>query len=104
SIAGSVVDTDGKAVAGLELRLERVSHITVRPPGGNLKHKIVQLQTRPATPAIATATTDAQGKFSMTQIAPCSYRLVGGSKSIGWIFQNITVEPGKESKLELKLV
>ena len=105
SITGSVVDADGKAVAGLELRLERVSHISVKPPGGNLKHKIVQpLQTRPTTSPVATTTTDAQGKFMMTEIRPGSYRLVGGSQAIGWIIQNLTVEAGKETKLNLKLV
>jgi hypothetical protein len=105
SISGSVIDAEGKAAVGLALRLEQVSHISVKPPGGNLKHKTMQpLQTKPAAPPVATATTDAQGKFSMTQIKPGSYRLVGGNNSIGWIFQDVTVEAGKEIKLDLKLV
>jgi hypothetical protein len=104
SIRGSVVDSEGKAVANLALRLEKPAHISVKPPGGNLKHKITfPLQTKPAIPPIATATTDAEGKFTMNDIAPGAYRIVGGSNSTGWVFQSVTVDAGKETKLELKL-
>src|SRR2546428_11115726 len=66
SIAGTVVDTEGKPVAGLALRLEKPSRISIKPPGGSVKHKMGQpLQTKPAAPAVATATTDAGGKVSM---------------------------------------
>src|SRR5881409_2129216 len=82
SISGTVTDSDGKPVANLTLRLEKPGRISIKPPGGSVKHKTVQpLQTRPAAPPIATATTDADGKFSMSGIPPGSYRLVGGSNS-----------------------
>jgi hypothetical protein len=105
SISGIVTDSDGKPVPNLALRLEKPSRISIKPPGGNVKHKLIEpLQTKPTAPPIATATTDAEGKFSMTGIPAGSYRLVGGSNSIGWVFQGITVDAGKETKLDVKLV
>ena len=107
SLAGSVVDSNGKSVAGLALRLEKPPRISIKPPGGNLKKKkeASPLQTtKPSANVVAAATTDADGKFSMPNIAPGAYRIVGGNNSIGWVFQNVSVEAGKNTKLDLKLV
>jgi hypothetical protein len=106
SISGVVLDPSGKFVSGLALRIEKPSRISIKPPGGNLKKKAAELlqSTKPVTPPIATATTDADGRFSMPNVPAGSYRIVGGNNSLGWVLQNISVEPGKDAKLELKLV
>jgi len=104
SIRGIVFDSEGKPASNFALRLEKPAHISVKPPGGNLKHKaVVPVQTNPSVAPMATATTDAEGRFAMSDIPPGAYRIVGGSNSVGWVFQNVTVEAGKEVKLELKL-
>ena len=93
SISGTVTDQADKPVAGLSLRLEQDQPIDSRgkgKPGG--------------TKIVARATTDQQGAFTMPNLPPGSYRLIAGSQNVGWIYMDVTVTPGKETKLaDLKL-
>lgn len=84
SLSGTVRDNAGSAVAGLAIRL-----VQQDGQGQNRKVKIV-----------GRATTDGQGRFRIEQVAPGRYRIEAGSKSVGWIFQELEIEAGKELKLD----
>jgi hypothetical protein len=95
SLSGTVRDDSNKPVAGLALRLEQDTPIDAKGKGGGKPG---------ATKVIARATTDEKGNFSLPDLAPGTYRLVAGSRNVGWIYMDVTVTAGQETKLgELKL-
>ena len=95
SIRGTVTDDAGKPVVGLALRLEQDQPIDARGKGGGKPG---------STKILARVPTDRQGNFTMQSLPAGTYRLVGGSQNAGWIYVDVTVTAGKETKLgELKL-
>lgn len=108
-IAG-VVMKEGKAVAGVEVRLMKPPGGAQRPPQGPQQ----QAQTpgenpppggpggnRPAP--IATATTDADGKFVIENVAPGDYGINAGSREAGMGRARVHVEAGKTAEVKIEL-
>jgi hypothetical protein len=118
NISGTVMDKDGKAVEGVEVRL-----VKPRPPrngggggggageapksggdSGKLAaggHRAIPLQNRPAP--IATATTDKDGKFTMNDVEAGDYNLmVRDTAKKAYGREKVTVEDGKTATVEIK--
>jgi len=116
SVSGTVTAEDGKPLVGLALRLEQDIPMGMGPAGGTGRGKgksssgdsgATELQGKknPRVKVVGRAVTDASGRFSFTNLDEGVYRLVAGSKSQGWIFQDVEVKANEETKLEgLKLV
>jgi hypothetical protein len=103
AIQGQVNDASGKPVPNLALRLQRF-------PQRDLQRNDAGQTPGPATlqdgrmQTVATATTDANGKFSMTNLKPGDYVLVGGNKSIGFVYHDVTVQPGQTTTIQVALI
>ncbi|WP_428937558.1 carboxypeptidase-like regulatory domain-containing protein [Fontivita pretiosa] len=103
AIQGQVNDASGKPVPSLALRLQRF-------PQRDLQRNDSGQPPDPATlqdgrmQTVATAITDANGKFSMTNLKPGDYVLVGGNKSIGFVYHDVSVQPGQTTTVQLTLV
>ncbi|HWP40956.1 MAG TPA: carboxypeptidase-like regulatory domain-containing protein, partial [Tepidisphaeraceae bacterium] len=99
AIQGQLNDASGKPVPNFVLRLQRF-------PQRDLQRN----HADPATlqdgrmQTVATATTDANGAFSMTNLKPGDYLLVGGNKSIGFVYHDVSVQPGQTTTVQLTLV
>lgn len=81
---------DGKPVPGLHLRLVQdlpMDRTPGKSGGGG------------GTKVIGRAITDADGRFTFNDIEPGTYRVEGGSRSVGWIYVDVKVEPGKTADL-----
>jgi hypothetical protein len=114
SVSGTVTAEDGKPLVGLALRLEQDIPMGMGPAGGRGKGKSssgdsgaseLQGKPNPRIKIFGRTVTDQSGRFSFTNIDEGVYRLVAGSKSQGWIFQDVEVKANEDTKLEgLKLV
>jgi hypothetical protein len=112
NLSGTVQTADGKPAVGLNLKLVKDMPIDMRRPGGKGKSTgmgdsgATGLQNKggPRTKVVAQATTDASGKFTMQNVEEGSYRLEAGNKNMGWIYQDVSIEPNKTVELnDLKL-
>lgn len=80
SITGKVVNEEGKAVANAKVRLERRVEVSADQPaqqaeeGQKKKFKYEKVES---------TTTDADGKFSFSNVKPGEYRVVAGEKGVG---------------------
>lgn len=96
SLSGTVTDEAGKAVVGLSLRLEQ--DIPMEAQRGK------KGKQGGGTKIVGRAVSDQQGNFALPALDPGTYRLVAGSQNVGWIYMEVTVTAGKETKLgNLKL-
>jgi len=103
AIQGQVNDASGKPVPNFTLRLQRFpqrdlqrNHAGQTPGPASLQDGRMQ--------TVATATTDSNGKFSMTNLKPGDYVLVGGNKSIGFVYHDVSVQPGQTTTVQVTLV
>ena len=100
TIAGTVTGEDGKAVSGIEVRV-------MKPMMGKGPGKAKEQAAgdeKPARPEpVATATTDADGKFSV-EVPAGSYAVVAGKKGEGMARQGkVEVKDGETTTIELTL-
>lgn len=106
SISGRVLMSDGKP-AQLTLRLEQTVPMGMdkgdrKPRSTGPDTGATQLQggeRQGNVKVIARVTTDKEGKFTIPNLEQGAYTLVGGSRSLGWIYYPVEVEAGKETKL-----
>ncbi len=113
-LAGTVMTADGKPAVGLVINLIKDIPRQMNRPGGGSGTRgagpesgAVDLQGKPAprSKVIAKATCDEQGKFVMQNVDVGGYRLEAGNQNIGWIYQDVAIEPNKTLELnDLKLV
>ena len=114
TVTGSVVGKDGKAAAGLEVRITKPM---VRPAGGGAgaaKPEAKAEGDKPAAPAggrgnrpapVATGKTGDDGKYKIENVPAGEYVVVAGGADAGYArSEKITVEAGKTVEVkELKL-
>jgi hypothetical protein len=117
TISGKVVDADGKAVAGANVVLNKAPEKAQRqkknaaeanPDAKNLLaddaakakgDKPAKAKVEP----VAKVTTDAEGKFTLKDIAAGDYVLAANLKGVGNAKQKITVTDGKTADVSLAL-
>ena len=87
-VSGTVLMPDGKPAVGLTIRAEKNEPMSM---GGG-----PQKDTGPAQyPAV----TDENGNFLIKEMHINAYLLIAGSQEQGWIYQELIVKPGEETKL-----
>ena len=110
AVTGTIVDAKDQPIVGLTVRLVATTPMTSDrgPVGGKGSRSHDPFDQEPnqlADRIVARATTDAQGKFTMTGIPVGPYLLRGGTKSIGIIYEDVIVEADKTKDVgTLKLV
>ena len=105
SISGRVLMSDGKP-AQIPLRLEQTVPMGMdkgdrKPRASWIGSGATELQGEKQgnVKIIARVTPDKDGKFAIPNLEQGAYTLVGGNKSVGWIYYPVDVEAGKETKL-----
>jgi hypothetical protein len=87
-VSGTVLTPEGKPAVGLTIRAEKNEPFAM---GGG-----PQKDTGPKEyPAV----TDENGNFLIKEMHINAYLLIAGSQEQGWIYQELTVTPGVETKL-----
>src|SRR5687768_11430619 len=87
-VSGTVLDADGKPASGLTIRVEKNEPFAMG--GGPQKD---------TGPKEYTTTTDEDGNFQIKELHINAYLLIAGSQEIGWIYQELVVKPGEETKV-----
>ena len=101
-IEGTVKDKDGKAVNGLTVSL-------FHPPSKAEKKsaKLAEKGEKPAKGekpvAVASATTDSDGKFTMNDVPAGDYMIVARQKGVGQAREKVSVKAGETTSIDLKL-
>jgi len=92
SVTGRVKDNDGGPAAELLLRIVQDLPIGAGGPGG------------PREKVLAEPVTDKDGVFQVKDLKPGVYRVQAGNREIGWIYQDVEIEPERDIQIDLKLV
>lgn len=109
SMSGRVLHADGKPASGIMLRVEKFDPRGAGGGGGGGGSGERGEFAPPDSGArglnmmgskvIAQTTTDQNGDFNFKTIEAGGFMLIGGNKKLGWVYQSVTVEPNKETKL-----
>jgi hypothetical protein len=103
SVRGQIMAPDGRAAAGLSLRLIDWGPVAGGcGPGAEARWRDVDPPDRDLKPwnkVIARITTDHHGYFLAHDVPPGYYTLKAGSDEVGWIYEEIEVEAGEETDL-----
>jgi hypothetical protein len=92
SVSVRVKNADGEPAVELKLKVVQDLPIGAGGPGG------------PREKVFAEPTTDKDGAFRVADLKPGSYRIQAGNRDIGWIYQDVEIEPEREIQVQLKLV
>ena len=127
AVSGTILDKDGHAAAGVQVRLFKPYERGGRRGGGEGAAKVEKQNADPGdnTPAngdkpgkgekggksrkgdrpqpIATTSTDKDGKFSMSDVPVGKYVVMTMIKGVGGARQDVEVTAGSEAKVELKI-
>ena len=87
-VSGTVLMPDGKPAVGLTVRAEKNEPVAM---GGGAK--------KDTGPKVYPVTTDENGNFLIKEMHINAYLLIAGNQEQGWIYQELTVKPGEETKL-----
>ena len=88
-VSGTVLEADGKPAVGLTLRAEKNEPFSMGGGGG----------AKDTGPKEYLATTDENGNFLFKEMHVNAYLLIAGSQDRGWIYQDLPVKAGEETKL-----
>jgi hypothetical protein len=105
NVTGVVVDKNDKPMVGFAVHFHQNQPIGIGPQGGKKSVVGTPPPTELQEKLIATATTDAQGRFSASKLKTGAYLLKGGSPNVGHIYQEVIVESNKTvdlGKIKLK--
>ena len=115
TISGAVVDADGKAVAGAEVVVTKAPEKQAKQ---NKKQKVgaqngdvlalvadepAAKEKKPKPEPVAKATTDADGKFAIKDLAAGDYVVTARLKGTGNGKQRVTVADGKPAEVKISL-
>jgi len=123
SVSGTVLDKDGNAAPGVQVRLMHPFERGQRKGGGDGAATAEPKNADPAAPGnsegkpgkgakggksdrpkpVATTSTDKDGKFSMADVPVGKYVVMAMVKGVGGARSEVEVTAGSEAKLELKL-
>jgi hypothetical protein len=87
-VSGTVLMPDGKPAVGLTVRAEKNEPFAMGGGG--------QKDTGPKEYPVVT---DENGNFLIKEMHINAYLLIAGNQEQGWIYQELTVKPGEETKL-----
>ncbi len=129
TVTGTVLDKEGHAAAGLQVRLFHPFERGQRRGGGEGAAKVEKQNADPGTGTatsdkegkpgkgnkggkgekgdrpkpVATTSTDKDGKFTMTDVPAGKYVVMTMIKGVGGARQDVEVTAGSEAKVELKI-
>jgi hypothetical protein len=105
TVAGTVKDKDGKAVSGCTVSL--FHPMNRKDSAGKTSTGLAEKGEKPAKGekpvAVATATTDSDGKFAMADVPAGDYMCVARQKGVGNAREKVTVKAGETATVDLKL-
>ena len=105
NLTGIIADSNDKPMTGFAVKLYQSAAIGADSPA---KKKTSFDQPAPSElleKLVTTATTDAQGKFTISNVKSGGYLVKGGSKNVGYLYTEATVEAGKTTDMgRIKLV
>jgi hypothetical protein len=99
-IEGTVKDSEGKAVSGLTVSLFHPMEKAAPKQSAKLAEKGGKGE-KPV--AVASATTDTDGKFTMNDVPAGDYMVIAKQKGQGQARQKVTVKAGETASVDLKL-
>ena len=108
SVSGKVTDKDGKAVSGVQVSLfhpmNRKSETAAKESKST---RLAEKGEKPAKGdkpvAVATATSDADGKYTLSDVPVGDYLVVARQKGVGNAREKVTVKAGETASVDLKL-
>jgi hypothetical protein len=89
-VSGTILGTDGKPAVGVVVRVEKQEPMGMGGPGPGGKD---------TGPKEYRATTDDNGNFLIKEMYINPYLIVAGNNDVGWIYQDLPVTAGQETKL-----
>ena len=101
TVSGVVKDADGKPAAGVNVRIMHAMDKGERKAAKQAEDKTKEKGDKAAP--VASAVTDNDGKFSLSDIPAGKYMLGAKMKKGGMAKQEIEVKSGEETKVELTL-
>ena len=100
TIKGTVKFSDGSIAASVKVELYDVKALAEKQPAMSLADK--PAGNKPP-PAVASTTTDANGKYTLDKVPPGKYRLQAGDQMKGMVFSQVTVEASKTATQDLTI-
>ena len=89
-VSGTILGADGKPAASIVVRVEKQEPMGMGGGAGGGK------DTGPRT---YTANTDENGHFLIKEMYINPYLIIVGNNDVGWIYQDLAVTAGQETKL-----
>jgi hypothetical protein len=89
-VSGTILSTDGKPAVGVLVRVEKQEPMGMGGggPGG-----------KDTGPKEYRASTDEKGNFLIKEMYINPYIIIAGNNEVGWIYQDLPVTAGQETKL-----
>jgi len=105
NVTGVVTDPNDKPIASFAVKLYQSQPRGIDSSRGKKSIDQPPAPGQMAEKLITTVTTDAQGRFTISKLKSGGYLLKGGSKNVGFIYQEVVIEPNKTNDLgRVKLV
>jgi hypothetical protein len=96
NVTGVIADTTDKPMVGFSVKL--YEQVAMGAQGGGQRKKSIDQTPAPtqlAEKLLTTVVTDANGRFSITNAKTGAYLLKGGSKSQGFLYQEVIIKKGE---------
>lgn len=98
-VTGNVIALDGKPAAGFNVKLVKDVPLQMGRPGSGRG-----AGSGGGTKTIAQTKTDANGRFTFNGVEVGDYRIEGGNRNVGWLYEDVNIEANKTAeKKDIKL-